>query len=256
MIPAINMLFSKIKTFCPPLYYCATAHLGLLIIFIVALCIDHRMLGGMNIWAKPLKFALSITVYCFTWPLILRYLPDNRIRNRFVSFTVFVLSFEMFAIASQAARGELSHFNQSGIYNIVLYALMGIFITAQTFFSLYIGRLFFKIKALRLSPAMLWAIRIGIVTAGIFALQGALMGQRMSHSVGMASGSGMPVTGWSTTAGDLRIAHFLGLHALQVVPLFALITKAKHRLVIIFGIAYFAFATFLFYRALLGLPLG
>lgn len=237
-----------------PLFNCGVIHLLLAMVLLAMLPFEKGQLLGINLWIKPLKFALSIGIYCLSWVLILPYLPGEKYKRRFVRFTIFAMSFEMLAIVSQAARGELSHFNQSGLYNIVLYGLMGIVITAQTLFSIYLGFKFLKHKPLELNQAMTWAIRLGIIISAIFALQGGFIGQRMGHTVGASDGgAGIPFVNWSKNHGDLRFAHFFGLHALQVLPAFVWINKIHRAVpVLIFGLLYFLLVSFLFYHALLG----
>jgi hypothetical protein len=225
----MKTLLLNIRRLSPALYYCGIAHLILFGLLLIAQQFDHRQLMGIDLWIKPAKFAISIAIYSLTWPLLLQYFPFEQVKKRYVNFTVFALSFEMLCIASQAARGQLSHFNIHGTYNMVVFSLMGIIISLQTLFALYIGLLFFKVKAGEISDSVLWGIRLGILMAGLFAFEGGYMAARLSHTVGAADGgAGLPVVNWSTVAGDLRIAHFMGLHALQVLPLFALLLSRRN----------------------------
>ncbi len=74
-------------------------------------------------------------------------------------------------------------------------------------------------------------------------------------------GPGLPFLGWSTVAGDLRVAHFIGLHGLQLLPLVAFaVTRRMRRwhpgsqvaLVVIAGLAYLGFDLLLAWQALRG----
>jgi hypothetical protein len=171
----MKTLFIRIKNISPALYYCGIAHLALLLLLLLIMQFDPRQLMGINLWIKPIKFAIAIAIYCLTWPLFLQYLPFERLNKRFANFTVFAMTFEMLAIATQAARGQLSHYNNSSIYNSVLFGLMGIVIVSQTLFALYMGIKFFRVKAGQITPALLWAIRLGIIMGCVFALEGGLM---------------------------------------------------------------------------------
>jgi hypothetical protein len=253
----MRTLFNRIKANSPVLYYCGVAHLLLFAALIIISQFDQRQLLGVNVWLKPIKFAISIAIYCLTWPLLLQYFRFEGLKRRFTRFTAFAMSFEMVAIASQAARGQLSHYNHSSAYNLLLFNLMGVVIVSQTLFALFIGIRFFKVKAVQVTPAMLWAIRLGIIMSCFFALEGGIMAAKMAHTVGAADGSrGLPLLNWSRIAGDLRIAHFVGLHALQILPLFVLLTRFKSaRPAIIFSLSYFIVIMLLLINAFLGRPL-
>ena len=65
----------------------------------------------------------------------------------------------------------------------------------------------------------------------------------------------MPGTGWSREHGDLRVPHFIGLHAMQVLPLFAwLLGRNRPTLVVLAGTAYAGLYVILLMQALRGRP--
>jgi hypothetical protein len=252
-----------------------------LIATLAGIMLDHRIITGAPAWQKPAKFALSVSVYCFTfvwllgfvktWPRLARFAADVTV----VSFIV-----EMTVILTQAARGTTSHFNLTTPLNAFLWFTMGGFIVVVWAMNLLLAILLIVEQIPRKPFA--WSLRLGLLislvgmAAGFFMVpptpeQRQSMGMGSSphivgaHSVGVADGGpGLPVVGWSTVGGDLRVAHFLGLHAMQLLPFFGWwITRRRntfshfqetHRLgfVLTAGSAYLGLVVLLVWQALRG----
>ena len=234
---------------------------------LVATFFDSRTVTGFNTWIKPMKFCLSVTAYVWTLAWLLHYVRNNRRSVAIISIGVTIVMFvEMLLIYSQAARGVQSHFNFTTPYDAAVFGMMGTMIYLSVFFDLWILGLFTVTKP-DIPRSYLWGIRLGLLLFIVFALQGQLMIARMAHSVGVPDGgAGLPILNWSTRGGDLRIAHALGLHALQLVPFvgwllyrfrdrFNLLGKHPTAWTIIFAAAYAAVCLGLLLQALAGRPL-
>jgi hypothetical protein len=220
-----------------PLTIVGTLMLAAAALFAAAMAVDGRTITGAPAWLKPFKFAVSTAIYSLTLAWVFTWLPGwprvRRIVGR-TTATVFVL--EVVIIAAQAWRGTTSHFNVGTPLDASLFFVMGAAIFAQTLSSVAVAVALWR-QTLH-DPAMMWALRFGMVITIAGAMTGPLMtrpteaqladaraGGRMTvsgaHTVGGPDGGpGLPVTGWSREHGDIRVPHFVGLHALQVLPLF------------------------------------
>ena len=252
--------------------------LAALAAFFVGIFVDPRTIGGAPAWLKPAKFAASSAIYTLTLAWVFTMLPSWRRTRLLIGWTtavVFVL--EVAIVAAQAWRGTTSHFNVSTTVDAILFGVMGLAILLQTLSSVFVATALFREPFAQ--RAMGTALRAGMVITIVGASSAGLMTTPTraqaaelretghlrtsgAHTVGAPDGgAGLPGTGWSREHGDLRIPHFVGLHALQVLPIVALIARRRRsddnalRIVRAATTSYVALFVILLVEALRGEPL-
>ncbi|MFE1479749.1 hypothetical protein ACFW80_02425 [Streptomyces fimicarius] len=257
---------------------------ALAVVSAVGLVVDDRVLVGAPIWAKPFKFSVSFVAYCLTLAWMLTLLTRGRRIGRWAGHVVVLTSLvEMVIITVQVVRGKRSHFNTATAFDSALWNTMGMTIVVLWAATLVIAVLLLRTRIADRAEAL--AVRGGL----LIALAGAALGFLMTlpsesqqavgnldasdaigaHSVGVPDGGpAMALTGWSTTGGDLRAPHFVGMHALQLIPLvlMALVLLAPRfaplrdagvrlRLVRVAVAGYAALVALITWQALRGQPL-
>jgi hypothetical protein len=264
-----------------PLTLSALLYIALIPVYIVAAILDPRIITGMPAFVKPLKFILSSAIYLTTFLWLLTLVQGRR---RWVSIVAWVTSVgflvENVIITAQAIRGTMSHYNLATPLDATLFSLMGGFVTLIALMNLILGAwlLFQRLP----DRTLAWGIRLGLLIAAVGIWSAFLMttlpspaqqaqmaaGQAPTafgaHSVGVEDGGpGLPFLGWSTEGGDLRVAHFVGMHAMQALPLlgFLLTRPAARRrwherqrtaLLLIGGVTYLGWTLLLIWQALRG----
>lgn len=268
-------------TFNRPLTLVGTLMLLTLAGTLVGLIVDPRVITGAPAWLKPAKFAISIAIYCFTLLWFLTFIRGRRRAVWLVSWvTAVALGIEMVLIAGAALFGTTSHFNVSNPISSAVWTVMGTAIVVTWTMSL-MTIVLLLIQRMP-DPAFAWALRLGLVGAAVGMAVAFFMtaaspeqlevvnaGGEISsigaHSVGVQDGGpGMPVTNWSTTGGDLRAPHFVGLYALQIVPLVGFLIArfspewlhSRHRVALVWtaGLTYLSLIGMLLWQALRGQP--
>jgi hypothetical protein len=185
---------------------------------LIAWGVDERTLRGVSVWAKPLKFMVSIGLFSISTAWFIGLLPEARRHGRAINTVVWTLIaaglFEISYITLQAALGQASHFNFSSPLHIAMYSLMGLGATAMTATQPLLAWQIARHARNDLPPAWRDGVVTGLVlTFALGAGTGGLLG-----SMQPPAGTGLPYVGWHLVS-DLRPAHFLGIHAQQFIPL-------------------------------------
>jgi hypothetical protein len=223
---------------------------------------DATEVAGVNRWIKPMKFTISPAIYLWTLAVYLYFIEGReRAKKTIASGAIATMAGEIALIVMQAARGTTSHFNTATVFDFAVFQAMGFLIVVNTALVVYLLVLYFRAPAGRLPASIVWGLRFGIILFVVAAFEGGVMSALMRHGVGVADGGeGLRFVNWSTRGGDLRVAHFVGMHALQALPLFAW-TLEKYRVrsavfwTFLAAALYCALFTFVFVQALAGRPL-
>jgi hypothetical protein len=250
MIDFIQQLKIRNET----LFYYGLLCLILSVIFIILTKCTNTQVYNVNSWYKPFKFAFSTFLFAWAMAWYCYYLPNFNI-NSFNWTVIILLGFEIFYIAFQASKGQLSHYNLSTPVYAALYSMMALAATLVTLYTAYIGVLFFTNSFPELPNYYVWAIRLSIILFVVFSFEGFAMGSKLNHSVGaLNDNSNLFIIGWSKTVGDLRVSHFIGMHALQVLPFLSYYVLKNTKLTFGLSIIYGMLAIMTLIQALKGRP--
>jgi hypothetical protein len=193
---------------------------ALLLPLAIAWGLDERTLRDANVWIKPIKFAISIGVLALTTAWFVGHLPAERRSSRAIDWIVWLLigsgSFELIYITLQAALGQASHYNVGDAWHVAMYNLMGLGALMLTATQPMLAWQLLHHPDPHRPQVYRLAILIGLVLTFLF---GAGVGGLLANLQPPGGGASLPFVGWSLGGGDLRPAHFVGIHAEQLLPL-------------------------------------
>src|SRR5262245_49737365 len=191
-----------------------------MLVLLVLSPFDTVQVGGRYRLIKPLNFTMSMVMYLATVVILLDYLRASMWWKKVISWGISIcILTAITCITMQAARGTTSHFNNSTPFDFTVSLLMDIVDPLNAVFVLVL--LIFALQSkYNVSRPTQWGIVFGILVFLAGSAVGGLMVAHGQSGVGVAPGGpGLPLLNWSTKGGDLRVAHFVGIHALQILPI-------------------------------------
>jgi hypothetical protein len=223
---------------------------------------DPKVITGEAAWIKPAKFGISFAIYAVSLIWMLSLLKPSKWVRWTGIITAIGFTAEAVIIVLQVLRGVRSHFNQATPFDNTLWLLMAVFVGVIWVAGLIAAILVWRTP--NVDPALGLALKFGVALMLVGALLAGFMTVPTPEQLALEDaekpvltsgtntfgapegGAHLPIVGWSTVGGDGRIAHFVGLHALQVLPLLGWwisrrsrwSTLQRKRLVILAGLGY------------------
>lgn len=167
-----------------------------------AMTFDPRLIGGEDIWLKPLKFHIALAIYLATLAVFARWMtPTQRGSRLWRGFTAVVclcVILELLWIGGAAALGTTSHFNLSTPLWETIYSLMGLAAVTLTSASLVMGIAISRNPDTGLHPAVKLSLTLGLILTFLLTLITAgYMASAPGHHVGTpVTGARLPILGW------------------------------------------------------------
>src|SRR5215470_6349931 len=161
---------------------------------LVGILADPRVITGVPAWVKPAKFAISVSVYCFTFVWLLGFVENHpRLVRLMANVTVVSIVAEMVAIITQAARGTTSHFNLTTPFNTLVWMAMGSFIVLVWAMNLLLAVLL--IRQRMTDRAFAWSLRLGVLISWVGMAAAFLMVRPTSEQVAAIANHGPRIVG-------------------------------------------------------------
>jgi hypothetical protein len=219
----------------PGMAFTGILAVAMVVVSLMGAIFDPKVITGEAAWVKPAKFGISFAIYAASLIWMLSLLKPSRWVRWAGILTAVGFTVEAVVIVLQVLRGVRSHFNQATPFDNTLWLLMGVFVGVIWVAGLIAAVLVWR--APNVNPTLSLSLRFGVVLMLVGALLAGFMTVPTSEQLALGDagkpmplsgtntfgaaegGASLPFVGWSTVGGDGRIAHFVGLHALQILPL-------------------------------------
>ena len=200
---------------------------GLIMLLALVFCYvwslsDHRLIREVGVWVKPMKFMLSTALFALTTVWVLKVahsdLDQMPVYPWIVALLVLTSLFEVVYISYQASQGSASHYNVSDPFHAFMFGVMAVAAVGLTFSQAWLAwEIWQEQKGADLRVETLGVILGLTMTFVLSTISGFMLGGNQPPS-----GQGISIVGWHLYK-DIRPAHFLGVHAQQLIPLWGLI---------------------------------